>query len=185
MCRPQDPLFQAIFSSRDPLSQALFQLERPHFVFFFFFFLIIIYSFIFNLFSFQFVTSSPIFANFGLILTPETQILAKICSGDPSFKGKKSVPETLLLKTWVAHTYPINFLVSLPWTPLSLHPLIQNSFHKEMQTHFLLANFTPNDWATNFIAISKWISSLTPLLTGVNCTRQAKISKFCLFFCCC
>ena len=39
-------------------------------------------------------------------LAPETQILAKICSTDPSFKPKKSDPEILFLKTWAVHTYP-------------------------------------------------------------------------------
>ena len=51
-------------------------------------------------------------------VAPEVaQILAKICSGDPRFKAfqaKKSVPETLLLKTWAAHTYPNFCRLPLP-----------------------------------------------------------------------
>ena len=43
--------------------------------------------------------------NFCQFLAPQTHILAKICSGDPSFKPKKSVPETLFLKARAAHIY--------------------------------------------------------------------------------
>ena len=73
---PQDPPFQAIFLSSgdppfqagDPPFQALFQLQRHHLCF-----------------LGEKKISSPIIADFYLISAPETQISAKICSGDPSF----------------------------------------------------------------------------------------------------
>ena len=50
--------------------------------------------------------SLPILTKF---VAPEIQTLANICSRDPSFKPKKSVPETLFLKTWAGQTDP-NFV---------------------------------------------------------------------------
>ena len=68
MCHPQDPLFQAIFSSGHPPFQALSQFQRPHF-----------YLKQTNKQNKKKKTFlSPIFANFGLSLALETQILAKI-----------------------------------------------------------------------------------------------------------
>ena len=75
------PLFRPNFSSRDPPFQAFFPLQRPYL------------DFLKKIFQDQF-------------LAYETQMLTKICSRDPSFSFKKSVPETLFLKARVARTYP-------------------------------------------------------------------------------
>ena len=78
------------FSSGNPLFQALFQFQRPHFYF-----------------SKNFAFSSPIFslilAKFQLLR--HTQTYSKNLFGRPQFQAKKSVPGTLLMKTWAAHTY--------------------------------------------------------------------------------
>ena len=106
----RSPFFRSHFSSRDPPFQALFQLQRTHF------------NFLKKILHFK--------TNFWLILTkfvvPETLILAKICSRDPSFKPKTSVLENLFLETWAAHTYPNICLLPPPGVhpARTLHKLI-------------------------------------------------------------
>ena len=89
------PFSKPHFSSTDPPFQALFQLQRPHFHF-------LIKSWI----------SRPIFCWFWLNFSSWDTNYGKIYSRDPSFKPKKSVLETLFLKTRAAHTYP--FFCQLP-----------------------------------------------------------------------
>ena len=69
-CHPQDPFFRPNFSSRDQPFQAFFLLRRPHL------------DFLKKILHFK--------TTFCRFLAPETHTLAKICSGDPSFKPKIS-----------------------------------------------------------------------------------------------
>ena len=98
MCRPQWPPFKAIFSTGDTSFQDLFQLQRPYFYFW-------------N----KKCIFKPNLHQFRLNFSWDTNF-SKSSFQKRQFQAKKSVTETLLLKTWAVYTYP-NFF----WVPPSGH----------------------------------------------------------------
>ena len=83
-CRPQDPLCLAKFQLRKLTFSKLFPApDIP-----------------LGLFE----KIQPFKTNFCRFLAPETQLFSKKLFRRPQFQAKNSVPETLFLKAWAAHT---------------------------------------------------------------------------------